>query len=510
MLRRRTAKPKPASPEPKDPSTVPDAVLKPAEPETAAEAPVVDPDSPAAPEAGKAPSPDKDSFLPEDGQPVLTSEAALSTGPATGPADTSKPDPIEQVVSETSPFNDSAEIPAPEARDTKPVDLPGPLPDVPPMKGADATSPPAEKEIMGIPVRTESSPLKPVPTPPVPKPITPPTRATLPPRAPLATKRKGNLVGGIDLGGTKIAAAVLGLDHEVISYRRRPTPDKGGPEDVVKAMAVTIQEAAQDAGCEAHTLRAVGVGCPGAVDTATGAVSGAGNLPGWSGRFQLGMALREAIGTPVTVGNDVAVATNAEYALGVGKEYDSLLGVFWGTGVGGGLILNGKPWHGRGKAGEIGHMVVKIGGAKCGCGNRGCMEAYAGRKSMEAKAIKEHKKGAYTDLFRLAEKHGKPHLTSAIWAKALAHEDPLATELLDRAVTALSAGIASAINLFDPDAVVIGGGLGIRFGDTLVPKIVDGMGEHLFDSDNPPPVKVAALGDEGGVIGASLLLEQTI
>ena len=127
-----------------------------------------------------------------------------------------------------------------------------------------------------------------------------------------------------------------------------------------------------------------------------------------------------------------------------------------------------------------------------------------------AKAIKESKKGEYTDLFRLAEKHGKPHLTSAIWAKALAHEDPLATELLDRAVTALSAGIASAINLFDPDAVVIGGGLGIRFGDTLVPKIVDGMGEHLFDSDNPPPVKVAALGDEGGVIGASLLLEQTI
>ncbi len=132
-----------------------------------------------------------------------------------------------------------------------------------------------------IPVRSQRTPLKPVHAPPVPKPITPPTRATLPPRAPLATKRKGNLVGGIDLGGTKIAAAILGLDHEVIAYRRRPTPDKGGPEDVVKAMAVTIQEAAQDAGCEAHTLRAVGVGCPGAVDTATGAVSGAGNLPGW-------------------------------------------------------------------------------------------------------------------------------------------------------------------------------------------------------------------------------------
>ena len=187
MLRRRTAKPKPASPEPKDPSTVPDAVLKPAEPETTADAPVVDPEAPAVP--------DKDSFLPEDGEPVLTSEAALGTGPATGPADTSKPDPVERVVIESSPFDDSADVPAPEARADGPVDLPGPLPDVPPMKPSAETSVPAENEIMGIPVRTESSPLKPVHAPPVPKPITPPTRTTPPPRAPTATARPRTRAG---------------------------------------------------------------------------------------------------------------------------------------------------------------------------------------------------------------------------------------------------------------------------------------------------------------------------
>ena len=461
MLRRRNAKPKTVTPTPIDPSTIPEAKPREAAEEIAADAPVVDPQAPVAPD-----------YLPEVGEPVLTSEAALGSGPQISIDEVNAPDPIEEVVLETSPDPAAVEeVPVLAGTGDLPGNIPGPLPDVP------------------LPVVDSPSVV-----------ITPPPAVTVPTVSALP-------VGGIDLGGTKIAAAIIGGDHEVLAYRRRPTPDSGGPEDVVKAMVATIQEAAADVGIEAHELRAVGVGSPGAVDTATGSVSGAGNLPGWGGSFQLGTALGDALGVPVTVGNDVSVATEAEFRLGVGKQYNSLLGVFWGTGVGGGLILDGKPWNGRGKAGEIGHMVVKIGGAKCGCGNRGCMEAYAGRKSMEARAIKKHKKGADTDLFKLAETHGKPHLTSAIWAKALAHEDPLATKLLDRAVGALSAGIASAVNLTDPECVVIGGGLGVRFADTLVPKIVEGMQEHLFDSENPPPVKVAALGDEGGVIGASLLVD---
>ena len=292
---------------------------------------------------------------------------------------------------------------------------------------------------------------------------------------------------------------MIGPGHDVIAYRRRPTPDVGGPADVVRAMALTMQEAARDAGVEAHQLRAVGVGSPGSVESSTGAVSGAGNLPGWDGRFQLGMALREAIGTPVAVGNDVQVGTNAELELGVGAGFDSLLGVFWGTGVGGGIILDGKPWKGRGRAGEIGHTVVRRGGAKGLNGLNGTVEAYAGRKAMEAKAIREMKKGRESDLFKIMEKHGKTHLTSAIWAHARDHGDELAVE-------ALSAGIASAVNLLDIEAVVIGGGLGVRFADSLVLEIIDGMNEYLLNPENPPSVKVAGLGDEGGVIGASLLV----
>lgn len=325
-----------------------------------------------------------------------------------------------------------------------------------------------------------------------------------------ATRRTAALIGGIDLGGTKIAAAVLDPEHKVIAYRRRPTPDRGGPADVVRAMALTLQEAAIDAGTEAHKLLAVGVGSPGSVNAKTGAVSGAGNLPDWDGTFQLGMALREELGTEVRVGNDVQVGTRAEYELGAGAGYSSLLGVFWGTGVGGGIIINGEPWLGRGRAGEIGHTLVRRGGAKGLNGLNGTVEAYAGRKAMEAKARREVKKGRKTKLFKLMKKHEKTHLTSAIWQRALEHNDELAEDLLNRAVAALSAGIASAVNLLDPDAVVIGGGLGVRFGDTLVPEIIEGMRPYLLDPENPPPVKVAALGDEGGVIGASLLVAEAL
>src|SRR5207248_6760344 len=185
------------------------------------------------------------------------------------------------------------------------------------------------------------------------------------------------------------------------------------------------------------------------------------------------------LGTRVAVGNDVQVATEAEFHLGAGAPYDSLLGVFWGTGVGGGLILDGKPWLGRGAAGEIGHMVVKRGGARCPCGRRGCMEAYAGRAAMEAKARKELEAGAETDLFKLMEKHGRDRLTSGIWERALRHEDPLAEKLINRAVKALGAGIASAVNLIDPEAVILGGGLGVRFGAPMLNRIDVGAHRNI-------------------------------
>jgi glucokinase len=270
-------------------------------------------------------------------------------------------------------------------------------------------------------------------------------------------------------------------------------------------MADALREAALDAGTEPSALIGAGVGSPGTVSETTGAVSQARNLPGWDGTFELGPWLAKAVGTPVVVGNDVGVAMDAETRLGAGRHYKSLLGVFWGTGVGGGVVLDGERWHGRGAAGEIGHMVVKLNGARCTCGRRGCVEAYAGRAAMEIKARKERSRGAKTDLFKLMEKHDRDRLTSGIWARALKHRDPLAERLLDRAVEALGAGIASAVNLLDVEAVIIGGGLGCRLGEPYVKRIRKAMAPHLFVDEHPPALHVAALGDYGGAIGAALL-----
>ncbi len=314
-----------------------------------------------------------------------------------------------------------------------------------------------------------------------------------------------DLRGGIDLGGTKIQTAIVEAGGEVLGEARHPTPTSGEPEDVATAMEGALREAASAAGVEPGDLEGIGVGSPGDADGKTGVVSGARNLPGWEGSFPLGETLSQALGAPVRVGNDVQVATEAEFHLGAGREFQSLIGVFWGTGVGGGIVLDGKPWIGRGAAGEIGHMVVKRGGAKCPCGRRGCMEAYAGRSAMEAEARREHEEGTKTDLFKLMHKHDKDRLTSGIWQRALDHGDHLAEKLIDRAIEALGTGVASAVNLLDPEAVIIGGGLGVRFGERYMDPLTAEMDKHLFVNERPPAIRVASLGDLGGAIGASLL-----
>jgi glucokinase len=313
--------------------------------------------------------------------------------------------------------------------------------------------------------------------------------------------------GGIDLGGTKIQTVVVDSKNKVLGESRRPTPTSGGPEDVARAMSESMAESAEQAGLKTADLKSIGVGSPGDADEKTGVVSDARNLPNWLDPFPLAENLSDQLGPPVKVGNDVSVAVQGEFELGAGKEFGTVLGVWWGTGVGGGLILDGKQWLGRGAAGEIGHVVVKRGGARCTCGRRGCMEAYAGRMAMEIKARKEVKAGAKTDLFKIMEERGRDRLTSGVWERALKHGDDLATRLVDRAVKALGVGIASSVNLIDPEAVIIGGGLGVRFGERYVRRIASRMHPHLFVDDRPPEMRLAALGDLGGAIGAALLVK---
>jgi glucokinase len=314
------------------------------------------------------------------------------------------------------------------------------------------------------------------------------------------------LVGGLDLGGTKIQAVVLDGRRSVIGEAKSPTPTTGGAQDVILALVSTMGSACAAADVELADLAGVGVGSPGATDSRRGVVTGARNLPGEGAPIPVAAGFKTLADVRAYVDNDVTVGVNAEYVLGAARRSKSLLGVWWGTGVGGGIVLNGEPWDGRGAAAELGHVVVKIDGAQCTCGRRGCMEAYAGRGSMEIRARREHKHGRKTDLFKIMEKRGRTRLTSGVWARALEAGDELATELIERALGALGAGVASAVNLLDPETVVIGGGLGTRLGEPYVERIREAMMPHIFADDRPPRVALAELGDLGGAIGAALLV----
>jgi glucokinase len=314
------------------------------------------------------------------------------------------------------------------------------------------------------------------------------------------------LRGGIDLGGTKIQAVVLDAEHKILGQARHATPTLGGPRSILDEIAATMREAAGAAGIETRALAGIGLGSPGAVDGPRGTIERAGNLSGFDVAVPAARELGERLGTSVALGNDVGVALDAEAQLGAGQGLSSFVGLFWGTGIGGGVILNGRRWLGSGAAGEIGHMVVKRQGARCPCGRRGCLEAYAGRRAMELRARElVEKRGRKTKLFRLMEKKGATRLTSGIWAKALERDDELAHELIERAVAALGAGLASAVNLLDVEGVVIGGGLGSRLGQPWALRIAEAMRPQLFVPERPPIVRVAALGDLAGAVGAGLL-----
>jgi glucokinase len=268
-----------------------------------------------------------------------------------------------------------------------------------------------------------------------------------------------------------------------------------------------VADAADAAAVRVNQLTGVGVGSPGAVDTAAGTVGFNSNLAGgWTDPYPVAEELVRRVGTRVRVGNDVAAAAAAELELGAGRGLPSFLAVWWGTGLGGSVVLAGRRWEGNGAAGELGHTVVKLRGRICPCGRRGCAEAYAGRAAMEARARQLHQRGQPTKLFDLMRKANRDRLTSGVWERALREDDRLAHELIDDAYDAIAAATASVVNLLDIDGIVLGGGLGTRFGTNATERIRAKMRPHIFNPTRDPPVRPAELGDDGGAIGAALLV----
>lgn len=316
----------------------------------------------------------------------------------------------------------------------------------------------------------------------------------------------GTITVGVDVGGTKIQSAAMRA-KKVVGSARMATPLTGA-EDVSAAIGDAVTKALADAGAQLSDLTAVGIGAPGTIDSEAGTVSSSPNLPGFQGleAVPLGAMVSQALGgVPVKLDNDVRVAILGEWKRGAGRGYRHLLGVWVGTGVGGGLVLDGALYEGQGAAGEIGHMIVKPGGRVCSDGRRGHLEAYAGRGQMEAHARHLVKEGHKTELFDIMERKGRTRLSSGVWAAALEKKDKMAVALVDDAVRALAVGLASVQNLLALEAIVIGGGLGDRLGPPFVERIREEMQPLLFVPDHPPTLLSSEFGDLAGAVGAAVL-----
>ncbi|MGK2958647.1 MAG: ROK family protein [Acidimicrobiales bacterium] len=304
------------------------------------------------------------------------------------------------------------------------------------------------------------------------------------------------IVAGVDVGGTNIEVGLVDQNNTVLERAKRNTPTEG--PDAVIATIVDIVESLNE------TPIAVGVGIPGVVHE--GRVLTVPNLSNWIDDVDLKKELEAAFGVPVALGNDVNVGLLGEWIAGAASGVDNVLGVWMGTGIGGALVLDGRPFNGsRGAAGEIGHVVVQPGGALCSCSHRGCVEAYAGRRSMATAAAVMVDAGRQSSLFDIRDDEGKEKLTSKVWARALAENDALATEIFEMAIEMLGIGIASVINTIDVELVVVGGGLADKLGQDLADQVAIAATPWMFHPNPDLQWVPSALGDDAGVVGAAAL-----
>jgi glucokinase len=313
----------------------------------------------------------------------------------------------------------------------------------------------------------------------------------------------------MDLGGTKILATVIDSDGRIIGEAKLKTRAKDGPEAVLQRLEESARGAVGQAGVEWQDILGTGIGVPGPVEPEEGIVHHTPNLPGWED-IPLGRQLSEMLGVPVYVENDVNLGTLGEHALGAGRGTRDMVGIFVGTGVGGGLILDGQLRTGfRNAAGEVGHMVVLADGPVCGCGRRGCLEALASRTAIERDIRIGLSTGRESLIPELAGKNAS-RLTSGVLAKALRANDPLVGEVMRRAQWYLGLMTGSIVNLIDPEMIVFGGGVAEALGEGFVAPIRVTARQHFIQQMGADRIRIvtAQLGDHAAVLGAAVLVRQ--
>ena len=308
----------------------------------------------------------------------------------------------------------------------------------------------------------------------------------------------------VDIGGTKILAAVGDIRGTVYGRYRCSTPRDCGALDIFQAVESAVAAAIKKAGLRPGDIAGMAVGIPGVVDYKRGRIVKTPNMP--LTEAPLREFLFERFGFPVVLENDCNLGALGEAWLGAGRHCRSVFGVFVGTGIGSGFVRKQKLWRGaRYSAGEIGHMVMQIGGPVCGCGNAGCLEALAGRTAIERDIREAVAQGETTVLTELLGGDLSVVRSRALRA-ALNAGDPLVTRVLERAGNVLGAACISVRHLLDPQRIVLGGGVMEACGDFLMPRIRSVLdADHMRSAKAPDEVCLSQLGDYAVIVGGIAL-----
>jgi glucokinase len=320
----------------------------------------------------------------------------------------------------------------------------------------------------------------------------------------------GAYVLGIDLGGTKVEAAVFDGDGKIIGRHRDKTEAWRSEEEVFERIAAVAAQAVSNSKIDAKQIAAIGIGSPGPLDPDTGYIIETVNLP--FRNFPLAPRLSERFNNcPVSLNNDVDAGTYGEFKAGAAQGSQFVLGVFVGTGIGGGLILNGEMYNGFNKnAAEIGHIVIEANGPKDGRGVRGTMESLGARPALARdikRAIKRGKKTLMTK--KIDKKTG--NITSGDIKDCYDAGDAVVKRVVNRAAKNIGLGIGSLVNVLSPEVIVFGGGVVEALGDNFLKRIEREMRKVAFDfSMKNVKVVKAQLGDDAGITGASLLAREAL
>lgn len=318
------------------------------------------------------------------------------------------------------------------------------------------------------------------------------------------TSNKADYLVGVDLGGTKILSGVFTTSLKCVGRSKMSTKAERGPEAVVERIAHCVQDVVDECDLNLKQVRGIGIGAPGSVDPENGKVMFAGNL-GWKD-MPLKRELEDHLGLPVFLGNDCNVCALGVHEVELEGKPKNMVGIFLGTGIGGGLIIEGKLYSGFNRtAGEIGHMLLEVNGPKCTCGNRGCWEALASRSALFRQVQQAVKDGQKTLLTSMLGDDLRD-LRSGDLRKAIKQGDKFVEHIVEEAAKYTGIAVANLINVIGPEVVVVGGGLMDALENEMMPVVIETAREHAFPgADKGVKILPSKLGDDAGITGGAVL-----